>query len=389
MKSQNFAYRPAVDHLRAYAAVLILLYHGVHMISAHMWKRPAFDPAWIFVTTNPLITLVVEGHTAVALFMVLSGFIFTHGALDKTVRWGAFMRNRVLRIYPMFLVMSVVGMAAFPDAIDLMKLIQALLPLPLQMAYLGAFGCVTWAIGVEFQFYMVFPFLLARLQRDGLRWLLAVLGLCIAFRLLILVIAGQAHAASYLSIVGRMDQFLIGMAIAVAYRRLSGSSVWWWPGLAAVAVAIPAATWWYNMHGGYHGDHAWKVLWPTVEGLLWGSAILTYLKVVTGRLEQAMTPIARLGELSLSMYLLHVPFIQVAITISRYWALPVGGSVPMQAFVTCLVLVLPMTVLMSMATYTLIEKPFLAMRTRYVKPREAALPASDGQAAMTVERAPS
>ena len=51
---------------------------------------------------NPLVSLVDEGHSGVALFMVVSGFIFTVIAGAREVHYGGFLRNRIIRIYPLF-----------------------------------------------------------------------------------------------------------------------------------------------------------------------------------------------------------------------------------------------------------------------------------------------
>src|SRR5688500_5770729 len=99
--SANVGYVAAVDHIRGVAALLMILYHGYQQVESKWFERGS----------NPLESLLIEGHTAVAMFMVLSGFIFTYGALtaagadpgpDRDIRYGAFIRNRLLRILPMY-----------------------------------------------------------------------------------------------------------------------------------------------------------------------------------------------------------------------------------------------------------------------------------------------
>jgi len=101
MKSRNIGYLPEVDHLRAFAALLIVFYHGLHLLRSRLLHDQPFDFSHWVSTENPLLAAIAEGHTAVALFMVLSGFIFTWGAWGHQVRYGAFVVNRVLRIYVM------------------------------------------------------------------------------------------------------------------------------------------------------------------------------------------------------------------------------------------------------------------------------------------------
>ena len=66
----------------ALAAVWIVLYHGVFVIGPSYHPAQSMEAAHTAVTYNPLYALLVEGHTAVALFMVLSGFIFTVGSFE-------------------------------------------------------------------------------------------------------------------------------------------------------------------------------------------------------------------------------------------------------------------------------------------------------------------
>ena len=158
--SKNVGYLAGVDHLRGFAAILMILYHGYQQLGG-----PQFAEA-----SNPFEALLIEGHTAVALFMVLSGFIFTYGALDGSVRYGAFMRNRVLRILPMYLVVVFLGMYTNPgeySSTTIVRLFTLQGTPPIVEGDLGAFGTLLWTISVEFTFYLVFPFLLRFLQRTG------------------------------------------------------------------------------------------------------------------------------------------------------------------------------------------------------------------------------
>lgn len=75
MKSPNQKYIPAVDELRAVAALLVLFFHVT--VSYFV----VLDEQWIKVS-NPIKLFVFEGHLGVSLFFVLSGFIFTWAVYD-------------------------------------------------------------------------------------------------------------------------------------------------------------------------------------------------------------------------------------------------------------------------------------------------------------------
>src|SRR5260370_20104975 len=92
--SKNRGYIAEIDQLRAMAAMLVLLYHGVQL----------FNPNVGITTANPVLAIIVEGHSGVGLFIVLSGFILTLGAVGKSISYKPFLIARILRIYPMLLV---------------------------------------------------------------------------------------------------------------------------------------------------------------------------------------------------------------------------------------------------------------------------------------------
>ncbi|MCW2524972.1 MAG: Acyltransferase, partial [Frankiales bacterium] len=111
MRSANRRYLYPVDHLRFYAATVVVFYHSTQLISQQVARRRHLPvAAWPF-SRNPLKTVIFEGHTGVALFMVLSGFIFTIGTLDREVFYGRFMANRFLRIYPLYLVLVFIALS--------------------------------------------------------------------------------------------------------------------------------------------------------------------------------------------------------------------------------------------------------------------------------------
>ena len=58
MKSRNIAYLPEVDHLRAFAALLIVFYHGLHLLRSRLLHDQPFDFShWISTTNVPLAAI--------------------------------------------------------------------------------------------------------------------------------------------------------------------------------------------------------------------------------------------------------------------------------------------------------------------------------------------
>jgi peptidoglycan/LPS O-acetylase OafA/YrhL len=366
MRSSNREYLASVDHLRAFAAVLIVVYHGAQLFSASLRTPASFE--WLY-STNPVATLVFEGHTAVALFMVLSGFIFTVGTLGHGVVWTRFMANRLLRIYPLYLLLLVMGLAAAPAAFSLGGLLTDLLGLgnlPGALG-LGPVSVMFWAIAVEMQFYLIFPLLSAVLNRFGVGQFVRLLGGVVIVRTMVWALTGahEANAMLYYNIGGRIDQFLLGMVAAWLFAHRRGWFQGWWKTASAAALVL-AALWLFNQVHAFASNSWWRLGWVDVEGGLWAVVILTYVSTQRAR-NGVVRALAKLGELSFSIYLLH--FILIYVIIRKAWFVLVPGWSPVaEALATTVLVLVPLVLLASTMTYHGIERPFLRLRVRYLIP---------------------
>jgi peptidoglycan/LPS O-acetylase OafA/YrhL len=352
VQSSSRLYLSRLDHLRFLAALMVLVWHSVHT-----FIPPAHVPAhYLF----PL-SLFEEGHTGVSLFMVLSGFIFMALCREKEVAYGDFMRNRVLRIAPLFLVWVAFQLWTVPN-IDAMRALFGVLTFNDPAPHLPGVG---WTILVEFQFYFLFPFLLLFYRQQGVRYLLGVLLVALVIRSGVWLSWGTVQKLSYTSLFGRIDQFVLGMLACELYHRrpnffrsgwLFAGSVVGWLGLVHL----------FNVWGGYYGHPGskWWVIIPTVEGLFyaaWTGCWLACPLVLPRWLDDGL---AWMGKLSFSFYLTHMAVLIVCCRVFaalKFLPTGFGGSL---AFT--LLVVLPVTTLVSALTYNVIELPFLSMRRNYL-----------------------
>ena len=339
--SPNRAWLPGVDQMRALLALLVLFYHGYLLFSARLIEHADFVLADWPRTRNPLLAVLAEGHTAVAGFMVLSGFIFVQGTAGHEVRYGAFLRNRLLRIYPMYLLVVVFSLSAGQGTFSLARLALLVLPLDNYAAPVGPLSAVAWTVAVEFQFYLIFPLLL---------------------RLFAVLAGADAQWMSYWTIAGRIDQFLLGMLAGLHFARRGPAGGW-------LRVAIAGAVLWallyvFHLAGGWPLHVWWKALWPDAEALAWVGVILSW-QGIAGRLP---APVARalegIGRISFSIYLLHYAVIW---TLGEHgWLLHPFASAGADALLTTALLALPLVLGLSALTYATVERPFMALRRRYV-----------------------
>ncbi len=368
MRSVNIRYLPQIDHLRALAAVWIVLYHGLYVLGPTFTSKDVVATAHSFPTLNPLYALWAEGHTAVALFMVLSGFIFTVGSFGKTLSYKDFLINRVLRIYPLFVAVLMLDLSNDGSTRSVSDLVTTLLPLAdFKWANGQVLVPMAWAVSVEFQFYLLYPYLLGFLNRAPLKTTASIIGIALAFRALGIGVWFNPRDLSYFHLVGRIDQFALGMFAATLYLRWDGHRRLF---STVFGIAVPATVlllWGFQSLGGLDTVPNWKILWPTLEGAAWSAVVLGYVGMGQ-RLSPAISKlVGRVGEMSFSIYLLHRwvldvfafrPWIELRLT--RTW--------DMDALLTTLLLVLPVTLALSWVTFNVVEKPFLSFRRKYALP---------------------
>jgi peptidoglycan/LPS O-acetylase OafA/YrhL len=373
MRSPNIRYFPAVDHLRAFAALLIVFYHGLHLFSYEARFHDAFGPANWLQPGNVLAAALAEGHTAVSLFMVLSGFILTYGSLDRDVDYVGFVRNRLLRTYPLFLLLVFAGACAFPDRFGWLSFLQTLLGFANMPGALAAppFTSMLWTIGVEWQFYLAFPLLLVVLKSGWTRNALGLIAVLLLMRGVAAANGANPRDLGYLTIVGRLDQFLIGMWAAWCFRRRPLSRAQGGALAATALAAMVALLAAFNAAGGWPQVAAWKIAWPTLEGLLWAAFLVGYVDFVKDAAGPGSRALAWVGGISYSIYLTH--YIVIDGLIGHGWTIAPTGRVVVDALLNTLLVALPLTLLVSALTYRFVELPFLRLRGRYLR-----APASGG-----------
>jgi peptidoglycan/LPS O-acetylase OafA/YrhL len=196
-KTEHIYFR-GLNGLRFFAALAVIVTH-IELIKQEF----GFENLW---HSNPLVFEL--GGLGVVFFFVLSGFLITYLLLQEkkvtgTIAVKKFYLRRILRIWPLYYLVVILGFFVlthfqFMDIKFLEmrqqgnfheNLIFYLLFLPnLAFAVYGAFPHIgqTWSIGVEEQFYILWP-VLVKHSKNILRALLLVITILILLKAIVLM----------------------------------------------------------------------------------------------------------------------------------------------------------------------------------------------------------
>ncbi|MCG2593765.1 acyltransferase [Ramlibacter sp. XY19] len=367
MKSSSGAHYAALDHVRAVAVFIVIAWHFFHGFAGGpvpMRGAPNFFP----------LALLDEGHTGVALFMTLSGYLFAKLIGTRRIDYGAFLLNRALRLLPLLLlVLAIVGaMWVHAGAITVGEYLKAMG----RGTYWPVLPNGAWSITVEAHFYLILPLLLLAARRSP-AWLLGLVAAAVLLRAVLWWRLGQVQGPAYWSLVGRFDQFALGMFFFHARRIFTGRHVV----AAGVFLLFSAMYWLFDLRGGFDNlpvypspSPFWIVL-PTLEGAAYGLLIAWYESSFTPGAGWFSRTLARFGELSYSIYLLHFFFVFEA---TRYVHTHVMAISNIYLALAWTVLFYAFMFVPAWLSYTFVESPFLRLRRPYIKEGPAVAP-SGGQ----------
>jgi peptidoglycan/LPS O-acetylase OafA/YrhL len=351
---------PALDGIRAIAVLLVLFYH----------------------LGNERALPFFPGPLGVLGFFVLSGFLITWLLLKEQEKTGSislkgFYRRRALRIFPAFYVFWTlsVGSRLLWHGEGQVPWSQAFSAFFYVSNYFHAifhpspdFIIHTWSLSAEEQFYLLWPlaFLLFSRRR---RLLISGLSLVIAaiwvHRLHLWI---TAHAAYYITYAfdTRADALLVGCLLALilkeglAQRFLSAlCQPVWAPVLTASLIGL-------SVFAGRRSVAFELTGGLTIEPLLVAILICQLVLQSESWLWQWLDskPSTYLGRISYPLYLYHM--------LATHLAMRIAARFPALGTPFFVVLAVLIAIAISACSYEIVEKPFLALKTKtFSKSRKA------------------
>jgi len=354
-------YEPELDGLRFVAFMSVFLHH-----------LPLFSKSPVQVQ---------YGWVGVELFFVLSSYLFfrlldSEFAKTNNIRVKDFFVRRILRIYPLMICFTL-GMILYFAAFNLQALIRfvriATFSDNIVTWFYGYNGAIPetghlWTLAFEFQVYLFIPAAFLAWKRFGTsRFLIAVGLLYLAMfsaRLLVTSI-GVPHPVVWVTPFLQPEAVLLGVVLATGV--LDRVPVWVWP-----VIFISAGRQFINTPVPWAGVTPAAISYPlaaiTCLALVQSARQLRALQVIF-----SLRPVVFLGTISYGLYVFHL----FGISQAGAWLISLTGPLDVQGngmdYAAYGAAGLSLTVLMSVASYYVLEMPFLRLKRRFetVHGREA------------------
>lgn len=349
---------PGLNALRFYAAISVVFVHIDHFgelfpasLIHFQWSMPGF----------------IDGYNAVSLFFVLSGYLITYLLIKEqdatgTVAVGRFYARRALRIWPLYYLTVAVGVIVLPLLLGptfegyrlrtvQYGLVLVMLPNVANALYSLVALSHLWSIGVEEQYYAVWPLVV----KYGRRVLVLLTAGIIAIKLLLepLVLRLDSPVAHRLWEDARFECMAVGAlaAMLVLWKPEALRGLYSRVMQVVVVVSIVAIL--------TLTSEQQTTAYNVAISLLFATVILnlsTNPRVLV-RLEHPL--LDRLGNISYGIYMWHMPITYLVLTVLRRYI----DGIP---FLVLAYVTIPfLTVVSADLSYRLIERRFLRLKSRF------------------------
>jgi peptidoglycan/LPS O-acetylase OafA/YrhL len=329
-------YRPDIDGLRAIAVMLVVNFHAF----------PAALPG---------------GFIGVDVFFVISGFLITsiiaRGLEEGRFSLLTFYNRRVRRIFPALIVVLCAALllgwlwmlptayAKLSADIVASAAFSANIALLLQSGYFDVEAAKKpllhlWSLGIEEQFYLVWPLILMLAARLRLNLLMVATSIGLASFVLNVALIGSDPVAAFYLPFTRAFELLAGAGLACAWDKFSQTATAsnWRAGVGIALIAIAAIV--LDPHRAFPG---WWALLPVAGSTLLLSAPAAW----SCRNLLASPPMVWIGQISYPLYLWHWPLL-VFFAVIKFEPLTLIERE----------LILLLSALLAWATYWFVERPF-------------------------------
>lgn len=278
----------------------------------------------VFIFLHHVEVFAAGGDAGVSFFLVLSGFVMSHGyrqrILAGEITYRAYLRKRFLRIYPLHLIGFLAAiilincwLGRYTPAVWSANLLLLQSWVPVKSVY---FSCdaPSWCLSDLMFCYALFP-LLVRLFHRLKTWTLAAISAALIggyFAVIHLLPAHLLTPIIYINPLMRCLDFMLGMALYRAVgsvRRPAKRTAYLLPTcieLAVIAIYALAIIGYNHVSQRYGLASYWWL--PTSALIVVFAAGSQRNGLITALLNSR--PLLRFGKLSFIFYMMHVPVIK-------------------------------------------------------------------------------
>jgi peptidoglycan/LPS O-acetylase OafA/YrhL len=352
---------PQFEVLRGFAAVWVLMSH-------------------LLLVSGIKIPILSWGGQAVELFVILSGFVIALLCLTIKESYPVYIFRRFMRLYPLFLVALVLGMATshlygpalgenpflkedpqnfllrattesryfWQHLVAHLTMLHGAVPDTLLPQTVFTFSGPLWSISLEWQFYLIAPFLIAALNwyKQPYWWVFLLCCLIILVRVLAYRYWPPAGVPAFLPL--RLELFVLGIFCAIGWERVKTTD-WKIQLLGMIAIAVLFIPF---LHYGAFPILVWLGVYMTAA--LGNRFRIT--RIVNDWLKVA--PAQWIGQRSYGLYVLHMPLV---LALTHFVLLPLSKYIGQYGmFALSLLTVIPLILALAAFCYRYIETPTIA-----------------------------
>lgn len=374
MNSKN-NYIKGLDGLRGIAALLVVLGH-VELLKKSFGLSNVYDGGGPF--------FIYLGSLSVTFFFVLSGFLITFLLIKEkekydTISIKKFYIRRILRIWPVYYLLFFLGFVLFPHlnlSIHFIpeKIVSGnyfngflynILLLPNFSNVSNPIAFQSWSIGVEEQFYIIYPLLVysvPSLKKISIILMSVVIGI---YLMRSLPVIGEIIGVNYSQLLNiqaffgesRFDNMAIGALFAILYYKKPEIQIGYFLKITIVCslsiILISGGT-----KFGYGLD-------MPLAALVFAAFILVIITKKQFFILESR-PLIYTGKISYGIYMYHVVGILLGLNLTKIVFSDFTGS----SFISNMVLYflsLCFTFLLSAVSYRFMERPFLKLKEKFSK----------------------
>lgn len=370
----NKVYFPNLNGLRFIAALLVVIHHSEQF--KYIFK---FDNYWNVRSIRNV------GQLGVILFFVLSGFLITYLLLKEkndagTISIKYFYFRRILRIWPLYYLIMILAFFILPyfslfsipgftesfnaDYWSIFILFLLFLPnVALVMYSPVPFASQSWSVGVEEQFYLLWPWIIKK-SKKPLNLLFAI----IFFSLIIYWVLSFMHKNSSDYIVSQLFRFwehfnidcmaIGGIAAWILFNKKEKILLFFYNKYLQIIVYLLTV-------GALVKGFYFPVIIPYLDlncefyAFLFAVIILNLASNPNSIISMENKLLDYLGKISYGLYMYHV----LAIVITIKLVVPFFPSNNFIFYLSNVILLM----IMSSISYELFEKKFIKMKVKYSK----------------------